>query len=536
MTLDGIRACPLCGVASRESVLADAGWVDAATETRIREQSPDWQRQHGACPACVQQALLSLLVQKGEGVLGRVIQDVWPLDANAAFGALPTPLRMRADPRFSGHGVTVAVIDAAFYPHDDLVKPHNRIRAFVDAAAESVETRNFGPNERPSWPGSEALTAAQWHGLMTSCALAGNGCKSHGLYRSLAADADLVLLQVRGDDGRIGSTRLIRALRWICDRATSYGIRVVNASLGVALETPDALAEIDALVADLLARDVSVVVAAGNDGERSLAAPATAPDAVTVGGLDDMNVFDPSARALWHSNFGMATDGMEKPELVAPSLWVVAPILPNTDIAREAQDLFARRAAGDSSAERRIAELRLVTPHYQHVEGTSFAAPIVSGIVTCMLEANPTLRAADVRELLTSACYEVAGAQRERQGAGAIDAGRAVAAALAAASGMVTTQVQSPVLDAGQPSVCLLDRRAVSVRVLGSWDNWREPGAVAKQQHPGVWKATLGPLATGQYAYKLLIDDVRWIADPANPLRAHDGVGGWNSALVVPGN
>ncbi len=535
MTLDGIRACPLCGAATRERVLAEARWIDATTESRIRERSPEWQRHDGACPACVQQALLSLLVQKGEGVLGRVIQDVWPLDADAAFGALPTPLRMRADPRFSGQGVTIAVIDAGFYPHEDLVKPRNRIRAWVNAANEPPVTCSFAPNERPSWPGSDAATPAQWHGLMTSTALAGNGWKSHGLYRGLASDADLVLLQVRGDDGRIGSTRVARALRWVRDNAARYGIRIVNASLGVSPDTLDAHAEIDALISDLVSHDVSVIAASGNDGERSLAAPATAPDAITVGGLDDHNVFDPGARALWHSNFGTGTDGHNKPELVAPSLWVVAPVLPNTDVAREAQELFARRVAGDVSGERRIAELRLVTPYYQHVEGTSFAAPIVSGIVACMLEANSSLHALHLRELLASACHEVAGVERERQGAGAIDAGRAVAAALAAADGMATAQVSSPIIEGKQPSVCLLDRRAVSVRVLGSWDNWQRPGTVAKQQRPGVWKATIGPLDQGAYAYKLLIDDVRWIADPANPVRAHDGVGGWNSALVVPG-
>ncbi len=533
--LDGIRACPICGVATRESVLAEARWIDAATESRLRERSPEWRRHDGACPACVQQALLALLVQKGEGVLGRVIQDVWPLDADAAFGALPTPLRMRADPRFTGLGVTVAVVDAGFYPHDDLIKPRNRIRAWVNAATDALETRAFAPNERPFWPGSAAGTPAQWHGLMTSAALAGNGWKSHGLYRGLASEAELVLVQVRGDDGRIGSTRVARALRWVRANAARFGIHVVSVSLGASLDSPEGIDEVDAAVADLLAHNVCVVVASGNDGERSLTPPATAPDAITVGGLDDRNLFDPGARAVWHSNFGAGSDGHEKPELVAPSLWVVAPVLPDTDVAHEADALFARRAAGDASVAARIAELRLVTPHYQHVEGTSFAAPIVTGIVACMLEANDGLRATHIRELLTMACHEVSGAARERQGAGAIDAGRAVAAALAAANGMPSAPLRSPVVDGPLPSVCLLDRRAVSVRVLGSWDDWRAPGTPAMLLEPGVWRATIGPLAEGSYAYKLLIDDVRWIADPANPVRAHDGNGGWNSALIVPG-
>jgi len=115
---------------------------------------------------------------------------------------------------------------------------------------------------------------------------------------------------------------------------------------------------------------------------------------------------------------------------VAPSLWVTAPVLPGTDLAVEAARLFAGRAQSDLGVEQRIRELKLVTPHYQHVEGTSFAAPVVSGLVACMLEANPALTPPRVRELLIASAEQVPGAPPERQGAGAVNAGRAVSLAL----------------------------------------------------------------------------------------------------------
>ncbi len=525
--------CPLCDRAERRSVLAEAGWIDAATAERLQLRRAHWQTRDGACPACVQQALLAVLLAKGERVLGRVVQDVWPLDAESAFGALPTPLRMRADPRFTGDGVTIAVIDAAFYPHDDLVRPVNRIRAWVDASESRLHTRHFGADDVPSWPGSDARTPAQWHGLMTSAALAGNGWRSHGLYRGLAPDASLVLVQVAGADGRIGSTRLVRALRWILDNHQEWQIRIVNASLGVAAESPDTEREVDELIAALVAHGVSVVVASGNDGQRELSLPATSPAAITVGGLDDGNTIDARGSMLWHSNFGVGSDGRGKPELVAPSIWIVAPIIPDTDLARDAMRLFERRGMGDASVEARIRDLRLVTPHYQHVEGTSFAAPIVSSIVACMREAHPALRASDTLELLELACHEVAGATRDRQGAGAIDAGHAVATALAHAAGESVGAVRSPRTDEHPPTVWLRDFRARSVHLVGSWDGWRQPGSAATSEGPGLWRASPGPLAPGFHHYKLVIDDARWTADPSNDERVSDGFGGWNSVLRI---
>jgi serine protease AprX len=412
-------------------VLAEAGWVSEATAAVLARQHPGWHRADGACPACVQQALLETLLANGEAALHAGVQKAWPLDAEAAFGALPTPLRLHADPRFTGRGVTLAVVDAAFYPHPDLTQPVNRIRAVVDASREPVRVRRFDRGDTPTWPGWDALDAGQWHGLMTSAVSAGNGHHSHGLYRGLAPDADLVLVQVRDARGRIGNAAIARALDWLRWEGPGLGLRLVNLSLGGDPVADIARNPVDAAVGALVGRGVSVVVAAGNDGERRLVPPGTAPLAITVGGLDDRNTFDHEARALWHSSYGETAGGLPKPELVAPSQWVVAPLLPGTPVASEAAALFARRAASDATAEGRLSELKLVTPHYQHVEGTSFAAPTVAGVVACMLEANPKLPPARLKELLIASAHPVPGAPRERQGNGALDAGHAVRLALA---------------------------------------------------------------------------------------------------------
>jgi hypothetical protein len=60
----------------------------------------------GRCPACVQENLLRVLLAKCDAALHEAVQLASPLDAEAAFGILPTRLRLYADSRFSGKGVT----------------------------------------------------------------------------------------------------------------------------------------------------------------------------------------------------------------------------------------------------------------------------------------------------------------------------------------------------------------------------------------------------------------------------------------------
>jgi serine protease AprX len=526
--------CALCGTSTDPRQLAEVGWAPEETVARLAADHPGWRRDHGACPACVQQALLMTLVDRGEAEFHAGLQRLWPLDVEAAFGAIPTPLRLHADPRLTGRGVAVALVDSAFFPHPDLVLPRNRIRAWVDASGARVDERRFEPDEEPRWPGWSEARPAQWHGLMTSVVAAGNGHRSHGLYRGLAPEAELVLIQVMNESGRIGNASIARALGWLERHASSLGVRVVSLSLGGDAVAPLAGNPVDEAVARLVEQGISVIVASGNDGVRRLVPPATAPMAVTVGGLDDRNTFDHGEVGLWHSNYGETALGGGKPEIVAPSLWVVAPILPGTDLEAEAIDLFGRRKEGDASAEGRIAEARLVTPFYQHVEGTSFAAPVAAGVVATMLEANPDLGPRRLRDLLRSAATPVPGAPAERQGAGALSAGRATALARADRHTRAADFARSPVMDDGRVRFLLHEHDAGEVQVLGSWNGWSPSAAPAREVETGVWEADLACPAPGTYGYKFFVDGSRWLVDHANPARTHDGFGGFNSLLVVP--
>jgi serine protease AprX len=514
--------CSVCGNQYDTDLLAEARWY------------PFWNRDDGGCPACVQQNLLRTLLGKGDAALHQAIQTAWPLDAETAFGVLPTRLRLHADPRFSGQGVTIALIDSGFYPHPDLVQPRNRIRVWADASHDPVSVFYFGQAYTPKWPDWGGARSWQWHGMMTSTVAAGNGLLSRGLYAGLAYSAELVLIQVRDSTGRISSANIQRALTWLKDHGPQMGVRIANLSVSGDPVSPLAGNAVDEAVAALVESGISVVTAAGNDGQRRLLPPATAPLALTVGGLDDKNVFNDDEVSVWHSNYGVASNDIPKPEIVAPSIWVAAPVLPGSDVAREAPDLFVRRTQGDPEAQRRIAELKLITPHYQHVEGTSFAAPIVASAIACLLEANPSLTPLLIRDVLRETAHFVPGASRERQGAGAVCPGAAVARALAERHGRAARTFISPGLSAEGVTFSLHDHEASRVQVLGSWNNWLSPGLVADRIELGFWQTRNLHLPVGDHAYKFLLDGERWVDDPGNPRKTHDGAGGLNSTFVVP--
>jgi serine protease AprX len=359
---------------------------------------------------------------------------------------------MDADERFTGRGVTIAFLDSGFYPHTDLTEPHNRILAYhsiVDPEGDqkmSLETPD----------------AASWHGMMTSVVAAGNGGLSHGFYRGIAPAASVVLVKL-ARSGRISEANIQRGLEWVLAHRDKYGIRVVNISAGGDDVQSYLHNELAQTVERAVREGLIVVCAVGNSGlapGHPVLPPASAPSAISVGGLDDQNSLDRARRGMYRSSYGPTIDGFQKPEVIAPGIWVPAPILPHTQTAEEAE-LFARldNAPDDqlhaiinetSGTDRDLDEARdlpipllrqlitiklregnVITQHYKYVDGTSFAAPIVASIVACMLEANPGLTPQQVKRILIDTAERLPAIEVDRQGWGVVAPRRAVELALA---------------------------------------------------------------------------------------------------------
>lgn len=364
--------------------------------------------------------------------------------------ALPTPLRLDADERFRGRDITIAFLDSGFYAHKDLTEPVNRIVAYHSIFPET------------DYPTSlQTPDVASWHGMMTSVVAAGNGHLSNGLYRSIAPEARVVLVKI-GKTGRIPESHIEMGLRWVLTNKDKYDIRIVNISAGGDFEQSYLRNSLCRLVEETVSAGVTVVCAVGNAGlapGHPVLPPASSPSAIAVGGLDDQNSLDRARRGMYRSSYGPTVDGLQKPEVIAPGIWVAAPILPHTPTADEAHlyaeldaaadDQLSTIISGHKGVDKDLDEARDLAPpllrqlitiklqegnvinqHYKFVDGTSFASPIVASIVACMLEANPKLTPQQVKRILIDTAERVDGVAVERQGWGVVVPRRATEMAL----------------------------------------------------------------------------------------------------------
>src|SRR5437588_10523203 len=414
--------------------------------------------------AVLPEGLQSIITQNaattdGDGVCGRCIElfkrAKRQIESHASVFeqndfVLPTPLRMDADERFRGRGVTMAFLDSGFYAHPDLTQPKNRIVAYHSIFSSQGDETSLETND-----------VASWHGMMTSVVAAGDGGLVDGFYRGIASEADLVLVKI-GRTGRISEAQIEEGLEWVLANAAKYHIKVVNISAGGDANESYLTNPLSQTVERCTRAGITVVCAVGNAGYvtgHPVLPPASAPSSIAVGGLDDQNSTDRARRGMYRSSYGPTIDGLQKPEVIAPGIWVAAPILPHTPTAAEAELCAKLDEASDEelpalieqhrgidkdideAIKLRIPMLRqlitiklregnVINQHYKYVDGTSFAAPIVSSIVACMREANPRLTPQRIKRILIDTAERVPDIQVERQGWGVVNARRAVKLAL----------------------------------------------------------------------------------------------------------
>lgn len=257
---------------------------------------------------------------------------------------------------FRGQGMTIAVIDAGFHNADKITAMQNiqilGTKDFVDSKAD--------------------IFAESSHGMaVLSCI----GMNQPNVMIGTAPEASFWLLRTEDEY----SEHLVEQDYWAAavEFADSVGVDVVNTSLGYYSfddkEKNYRLRDLDGRFA-LMSRQAArmadkgmvLVCSAGNSGSsawKKITPPGDAENVLTVGAIDKQAQLAP------FSSIGTTADGRIKPDVVAVGL--------GSDVMR-------------------------TNGNQGRANGTSFASPIMCGMVTCLWQALPKLTAKEIIELVRS--------------------------------------------------------------------------------------------------------------------------------------
>ena len=230
------------------------------------------------------------------------------------------------------------------------------------------------------------------HGTHVAGIAGGNGSLSAGAYPGMAPNAQIFDVRVLRHDGRGTVSDVLAGLDWVLANHAEHNIRVINMSLGKAVESS---VDTDPLVLATEAvwdAGVVVVASAGNYGKLGyshITSPGNSPKIITVGSVTDRGTIDPSDDYVSsYSSLGpTGIDRIMKPDLLAPGNRFIAPISDHAHF-KTALVNAVPNCGGNC------------TGKYLEMSGTSMAAGVVSGAAVLMLSKDTGLNAATVKARL----------------------------------------------------------------------------------------------------------------------------------------
>ena len=290
------------------------------------------------------------------------------LDITAAAAGATTAWNLGWD----GKGIAVAVIDTGVSATPDLGPQVAYKESFV-----------------------AGLSADEMYGHGTHVAgiIAGIGKDSSKQYRGLAPAAKIVNLRALNDSGQGTDSAVIDAINRAIALKTTYGIRVINLSLGRPIMesyTTDPLCQ---AVEAAWKAGIVVVVAAGNlgrdntygtQGYATILSPGNDPYVITVGAMKTLGTATrgDDLIASYSSKGPTMINHIVKPDLVAPG-----------------NIITSGSTKGVSLLEKAYPENQVGAAYFK-LSGTSMAAPVVSAAAAILLQKEPTLTPDQVKARL----------------------------------------------------------------------------------------------------------------------------------------
>jgi subtilisin family serine protease len=297
--------------------------------------------------------------------------------------------------------VTIAVIDTGLdWNHLDI--SWDNIWRNPRAQGDAVPSRDGYKDDLIGWDfvaGNNHPWDFDGHGTFVTGLIAASWTSGAGM-PGVNPAAKIMVLKALNAFGNTRASYIAQAIAYAADN----GARVINISIGgKELTTVEQTA-----VKYAAGKGVLIVIAAGNDGvELKNYGLAGLPGVITVGATDHDD-----HRALF-SNWGRAVD------IVAPGLDILSLRARYTDTLRDIPGATYKAGGAYVGADKR----------YYVAGGTSFSAPLVTGVASLLFAKDPTLTAAEVKRMLLNSAKDVEGkGVNQFTGYGLLDARAALAA------------------------------------------------------------------------------------------------------------
>jgi serine protease AprX len=374
----------------------------------------------------------------------------------------------------SGRGVTVAVLDTG------VDGTHGDLSGRIVQNLKLADTQSLGvgfnyPLTAPNVPNTDQ---AYGHGTFVAGVIAGNGQQSSGKYAGVAPNANILGLSA----GDASLVFVLSGFDYLLANGASFNVRVVNCSFS-ANTVFDVNDPVNIATKMLTDNGVNVVFSAGNTGPGadSLNPYSVAPWVVSTGATDDQG------KLASFSSRGDFGSPLFRPTLVAPGVNTVS-LRASTVAAVTTIDGLTQNDAQLSPTE---------IPYYTTGSGTSFSAPQVAGVIALMLEANPQLTPAQVRDILQRTATPLPPYYQHEVGAGMLNAQAAVLEAAfpqrrfgqwrgAAYQGQVQFNTSAPQVFAGtitpgspSDSALTLPANALLASVQVAWGSLLSPNSLS---------------------------------------------------------
>ncbi|GAB2618222.1 S8 family serine peptidase [Novilysobacter erysipheiresistens] len=323
---------------------------------------------------------------------------------------------------FSGAGVGVVVNDSGVdATHQDLKFGRNVVEN-VQAATNLAAYDAMLPITYLE--GQLNTDTGSGHGTHCAGTIGGTGASSNGLYRGVAPGASLVGY---GSGGVLLILDAVGGLDYAATNQFSFDapIRVTSNSWGSSGKF-EPLNPVNIASYELYKRGIVSVFAAGNDGsgEDTHNPYAQAPWVISVGAGEKDGVLTGFSSRGKRGEIGEFTmpDGREWTYINEPTVVATGVDIASTRTLTGALPPLAAEYDANNMAPAHL-------PFYTHMSGTSMATPHVAGVVALMLEANPTLTPAQVKDIIERTATNMTGRLPWEAGMGHLNAYAAVAEA-----------------------------------------------------------------------------------------------------------